>query len=133
MEEQRDGSPLCRAVGDGGRTERRTAHPLDPATTRDRDDDEIVEQGSRTRDTTVDDRDGDVEITQQRSPDRRRSCSNSSQRMRQLQVASAATTTRMRSVVTRPAPTLTFGGIGRGAGVLHSDRQLVSPRGYALR
>ena len=45
-------------------------------------------------------------------------CSTPSQRVRQLTTASAATTTRVRSVVTRPASTRLFGGIGRGAGLL---------------
>ena len=55
MEEQQDGSPLCREVGDGGRIKRRIQHPLDPTTTRDRDDDDdmFVEHGDRTRDTTI--------------------------------------------------------------------------------
>jgi hypothetical protein len=127
MEEQRDGSPLCREVGDGGRTERRTLLPLDPATTRDHDDeDEIVELGSRTRDTTADDQDGDDEIVQRRSPDHRRSCSAPSQRVRQTTAASAASTTtstHVRSVVTRPARAIS--GIGRGAGLLQPGRQFL--------
>jgi len=86
----------------------------------------FVEHGDRTRDTTVDDLVGDTECTEQRSPDRRRSCSTPSQRVRQLTTASAAMTTmRVRSVVTRPASTQPFGGIGRGAGVLQPGRQFV--------
>ena len=67
--EQQDGSPMIRKVGDGSRIERGILCPLDPATTRDRDEDVnvFVEHGGRTRDATVDDRDGDAEYAQQRS------------------------------------------------------------------